>query len=256
VAAGAALGGARAPALRTSIATLGAERWAGAGWHLSANAYARRSAGLVLDDPRPGVTLGRPLFVVGGERARGVEAGARKLTGAWTLGASYALAAARTTAAGLDFPSIQDRRHALGATTMLRAGRGLRVGGAFTGTSGAPFTGGTAGRLTRDAATGAVGWGQLPRAEAPGAGRLPAYARYDALLDWSGRVRRVRLGGFVQVHNLTRRTNVAGVPRGPCGPGEGPPAGDDPAAGGCFRGQWYDDLGLPLVPLVGLRASF
>jgi hypothetical protein len=58
------------------------------------------------------------------------------------------------------------------------------------------------------------------------------------------------------VHNLTRRTNVAGAPRGPCGPGAGPPAAGDPAVGGCFRGQWYDDLGVPLVPLVGLRANF
>lgn len=250
LAAGTTLDGVHAPALRTDLATLGAERWVGAGWQLAANAYARRSAGLAVDDPRPGVALGRPLFVVGSERARGVEFGLRKLTGRWTMSANYAAAHARTAALGLTYPSIQDQRRVFGATSMLRLGRNVRLGGAYTGSSGAPFTVGSAGSIVRDSATGALAWRDLPQGGPPGADRLPSYGRYDLLFDWSGQIRSVRAGAFVQVHNLTQRTNAVGIAKGACVPGPRSPTVD-----GCFGGRQFEQ-GMPMIPVVGLRLTF
>jgi hypothetical protein len=133
---------------------------------------------------------------------------------------------------------------------MVRLGRGLRVGGAYTGASGAPLTAATEGFVVRDSATGRLAWAELPRTGAPGAERMPAYGRYDALIDWTGEVRGVRAGAFVQVHNVTRRANAVGAARGAC---EAAPK--SPVVDGCFGGRRFDQ-DLPMIPLVGLRLSF
>lgn len=248
-------GGATSPVLRTDIVTLGAERWLGAGWQATANVYARRSAGLVLDDPRPGTVGGGPLFVTGGEAARGAELGVRKLTGRWTVAANYAFARARTSAAGLTFPSAQDQRHVFGATSMLRVGGGLRLGAAYSAFTGAPFTRGREGySMYWGGGPTPVGW-DVPDSvtyvpstrEAPGAGRFPPFARLDALVDWSGRIKHVRLGAFLQVHNaLFRRNNPLFVRNGYC-----PPSAGD--AGACVD---QFQASFPIAPVLGLRLSF
>jgi hypothetical protein len=255
VAPGSAWGGVTTPALRTDLATVGVERWLGAGWHAAANAYVRRADGLVLGDPRPGPVDGGALFVTGGERARGAELGVRKLTGRWTLAGSYAVARARTRAAGLTFASTQDQRHVFGATAMWRAKDGLRLGAAYSAFSGAPFTRGRAsllgritgyttrdGRVVPDSTTYRPGF-RGP----PSAGRYPTFARMDVLLDWSGRVGPVRAGAYLQVHNaLFRRNNPLGLISPEC----------FPDAGGATSCRDRVESSFPIAPVIGVRLSF
>lgn len=231
------------PALRTDLLTLGAERWIGGAWHATLNAYARRAAGLALPDPRPGAVLDDPFFVAGAERAVGLEAGVRRVVGRWTVAGSWAVARARLTAAGLAFPAPEDRRHVLGATTMLRVHGGLRVGAAYSAFSGSPFTRSNPGGTLL--VVGADTTITPPWRGAPGAGRLPAFARLDLLLDWSRQVRGARLGAYLQLHNALLRDNPAGF-----------------RTSGCEGSAWcWSDAGVEagiptVIPLVGLRLGF
>jgi hypothetical protein len=244
--------------LRTDLATLGVERWLGGGWLATANAYHRRAAGVLRDDPTPGpVPAGTPLFVVGAERASGVELGVRRLVGRVTVAGNYTLARAEARAAGLTYAPPQDQRHVVGGTLMWRAGLGLRLGAAYTGFSGAPYTRGQVGRyvdgwwydawdgtrLVGDTARYVVG-----RREAPSAHRFPRFSRMDALVDWSGRVGRVRAGAYLQVHNvLFRRTNPLFLDYTSCQPTAF-------GAGGSCRDQV--ESSFPILPTLGLRLSF
>jgi hypothetical protein len=67
-------------------------------------------------------------------------------------------------------------------------------------------------------------------------------------VDWSARVRRVRGGAFVQLHNVTQHANWLGYDGGgTCAP--------QAAAAGCTGVVDFAE-GLPLVPMVGLRLAF
>jgi hypothetical protein len=193
------------PALVADVATVGWERWTTSGWDVTANAYARRSAGVLGPDLRPGPIAGRALAVAGTEQAGGVEVGARRLVGRWTGSANYALARAVTGVRSLRYASAEDQRHVLHATTMVRAGRGVRLGAAYSVFSGAPFTG----LVPADAAPapGTLG--------APNAHRLPAFARLDLSAEWSFAVRAVRAGAYLQVVNVPRAAERA-RPRWAC----------------------------------------
>jgi hypothetical protein len=249
------------PALRTDLGTLGVERWLGGGWLATANAYHRRSAGVLVDDPTPGVVDGSsPLFVVGGERATGVEVGVRRLVGRVTLAGNYALARARVRAAGLAYAPPQDQRHVGSATAMWRAGSGLRVAAAYTAFSGAPFTRGRARRARRVRQRGDrdrpqhVPGGarqQRVRARLPrGAGRRPlpalrAHGRARRLVGAREAGARGRLPAGAQrplpPHQpaLSRLHRVRADPRAP-------PAA---VATRCSRA-------FPILPTLGLRLSF
>jgi hypothetical protein len=222
------------PALRSDIATLGAERWLGEAWLATANLYRRRSDGYVLRDPRPGPLVGRPLFVTGTERATGVELGLRKLAGRVTGSLGYTYGVARTSAAGLTFPSSQDRRHTIDWTLLARATPSLQLGAAFTRASGAPYT-----RVRDDLLD------EPPTAEEPNARRAPAYASLDLLLDWSFVVSGHRWGTFLQLRNALGRDNVS-VYSGynNCG-----------GAQFCASDDRFDP-GLPRIPVIGFRATF
>ena len=239
------------PALRSDVATVGAEAWLADGWLGSLAAYERRSAGLAVMDPRPGDVVGRPLFVEGALRAEGVEVALRKLTGRWTGSASYSWGVATTEAAGFEYAGEGDQRHALDLAVRTRVGGGIRAGAAFTAAGGPAFTrfyGGSA----HCAPGGTCAWAERPRAGEPGGLRAPAYAALNLDVEWSRSWRGWQVGTFVQLHNALGRENPArynhSVHYTRCGFGTPDPAG------GCTEDVW--SRGLPRLPVVGIRAAF
>jgi hypothetical protein len=130
---------------------------------------------------------------------------------------------------------------------MVRATRQLRLGLAYTASSGAPFT------RRRGGSYGVDGdrefWIEAPSVDAPNAGRHRAWSSLDLLVDWTGTIRRARVGMFVQLHNALGRDNP------------GPYAGAqycsawDEAENGCRPVDTFD-AGLPRLPVVGFRVAF
>ena len=245
-----ALAGGDAPAARADIATLGAERWLGAGWLGSATAYVRRTVGMAVQDPTPGPQLDRPLFVQGEGNARGVELSARRLAGRWTASASYAFARSEITARGLTYPAPEEQRHTFDATAYLRAGRRVQLGAAYTASSGVPYTRRFGGTYRCTSAT-ECRVQTPPTAEAPGALRAPGYSSLDLLAEWTGQLRGARLGAYLQLRNTLGSDNSARY------------IGSTPCAAfgeyGCASGSsGFDefDPGLPRLPVIGFRLSF
>lgn len=241
--------GEEAPAIRSDVATFGAERWVGGDWLLGANVYARRSTGVALPDPAPGLLIDRPLFVTGRNDAHGLELSARRLAGRWTASAAYALARSEMEASGIRFPASEDRRHALDLTSMLRFGSSLRFGGAFTYASGAPFTRieGSAGDCTPE------GCGYELRAGPTNAQRSPYYASLDLLVDWTTRLRSWELGAYLQLRNALGRENTAAISSTglTCLRYRAPDFT-------CIEEGYLDrfQTGLPRLPFIGFRARF
>jgi hypothetical protein len=245
------LAGDSVPALVSDVATVGAEAWLGGAWLASVAAYERRSAGLTVTDPRPGEVVGRPLYAEGSLRAEGVELSVRRLAGRWTGSASYSWGVSTTRAAGLEYAGEGDQRHALDLAVRGRLGGGWKAGAAFTAASGPAFTrfyGGSAHCVE----SGRCTWAELPRAGEPGTLRAPAYASLDLDAEWSRDFGGWRLAAFLQVHNALARSNPArynhSVHYARCGVGVPDPAG------GCVDDVW--SRGLPLLPVLGLRAAF
>jgi hypothetical protein len=240
------------PALRSDVATLGAEAWLGHGWLASATAYARRSGGVAVLDPRPGVVVGRGPFVAGEMSARGVEVGARKLEGRWTASASYSLGSSGTTAQRMTFASEADQRHSLDLAARVDVGAGLRAGAAFTASSGAAVTRFYRGSATCTLAGEECRWTELPRAGDPGGLRAGAYASLDLLVEWGRALGRWRIDAYAQLHNALDRDNPARYSHSVrylrCGYGKPDPDG------GCTDDVWSQ--GLPRFPAAGLRVSF
>lgn len=236
------------PALRSRIATLGAERWAGDDWLLTASLYARRSDGITIPDPSPGIIVPvkvflRKEFQVARSRASGFELGARKLGGRWTAAAGYAygVATMHIDSAAVSFPAETDVRHAVDATLATRLGPRWRLGGAFTFASGVPYT--------RMILTDRV-WLDRPNAQ-----RGPTYASLDGLLEYTTRWRGLELTGSLQVRNLMGRNNAVtyGGTEGAVACNPDPVSGEDCSV---FPGRDLFETGLPRLPLLGVRVKF
>jgi hypothetical protein len=139
------LAGDSTPAIRSDVATLGAERWLGYDLIASVNVYARRTSGIALVDPTPGPIPGTPNVVAGINTARGVEASLRRIAGRFTWSIGYTLGFSDMEAAGLRFPFTADRRHAFDLTSIWRMpvrlfGGSFTLAQAYTFASGAPYT--------------------------------------------------------------------------------------------------------------------
>src|SRR6266480_1523738 len=129
------------PAVRSDVVTAGAEYWISRGWLGAITAYSRHSSGVTEPDPTPGsLMVPRPPFVTATQQARGVDLSLRRLVGSGTFALSYSRLWTTTTAAGFRYPAATERRQTLDATAMIRAARGLNIGGAVTAVSGSPFT--------------------------------------------------------------------------------------------------------------------
>ena len=239
------------PAIRSDVATLGAEAWLGGAWLGAVTAYERRTAGLTVIDPTPGFVVGRPLFAEASLRAEGVELSLRKLSGRWTGSASYSWGVSRTEAAGLEFAGEGDQRHALDLAVRTRLGSAWRTGAAFTAASGPAFTR-FYGGIATCAQAGRCTWSELPRSDLPGRLRAPVYASLDLDLEWSRMVAGWRVATFLQLHNALGRNNPArynhSVFYARCG------AGTPEPTGGCIDDVW--SRGLPRLPVLGVRAAF
>lgn len=192
------------PALRTDAATIGGELWMDAGHLLSLTVYGRTADGVLVADPRPGRAEERPLYVVGDERALGVETSFRRLEGRLTGSVSYALARATQEALGFRYAPASDRRHTVDLTGRYALTRGLAAAAAFTYATGSPYT-----RVV-DAQDDPTDLRTLLVQGEPNARRMPAYASLDLSLEWMTSLRSVGLGVFVQVRNALNRRNTAG----------------------------------------------
>jgi hypothetical protein len=92
----------------------------------------------------------------------------------------------------------------------------------------------------------------LDRAAAVGAPNDRRYrlsSSLDLLLEWSGTIRRVRLGTFVQLYNALGRDNPGAYA------GERSCSEFDRIANGCRPVDTFD-AGLPRLPIIGLRVTF
>jgi hypothetical protein len=247
------LAGPSTPALRADIATLGAEAWLHDSWLAAANAYFRRTTGIASVDPTPGTLPDRPLRVSGSGRARGVELSLRRLAGRLTSSFAYTYALSEMSASGYTFPAPQDRRHALATTALLRAGRGWRLGAAYTAASGSAYTRTFPGTLECTTSADCT-WAKVPWIGEPGARRRPAIRRLDLLLDWNRQFRSWSLGGFMQLRNALGHDNSGRY----TGSGSQYCYSD----GNCWpqvaEDGYYDEFltGLPTLPLIGFRVAF
>jgi hypothetical protein len=240
------MSGADVPAAVIDNAMTGIERWIGSDVLIAANAYARRTRGSIAPDPIPGLLIEtRPIFVSANESAHGLEISARKLAGRMTGLVAYSYGKATTNALERSFPSTADRTHAFDATTRVRFGS-VGVGGAYTLTSGAPFT-----RITITPVTPTVPMNRFIHGE-PNAQRLPAFSSFDLSLDYTRRVRAVTFSGFATIQNLFNRTNSTWyVLSGFCS--------DDftaPNNSGACAGNDFLDSPVKLLPTFGVRAVF
>jgi hypothetical protein len=249
------------PALRSDLATLGAELWMGDGWLGSATLYGRYVTGYAVPDPTPGpLSATRPIYVSGVNRAGGLELSVRRLAGPVTGALSYSEGLSQVRAGGFDYPSSAERRRVMSATAAVRLSSALRAGTAFTAASGAPYT-----RFILDVAaidTSFVGDSLMlidtlsttDEVEQPNANRAPAYATLDLFGEWRHAFRSWSLSVFLQIRNALNRRNAVTY-LGSHQPCPADPSGGDrrPAPnGGCD----VFDRGLPLLPLVGVSVAF
>jgi hypothetical protein len=256
------LAGDTIPALRSDVGTLGVEAWLGGSWIAAANGYVRHATGMAVPEPGAGVlTSQRPIFVSADNRAHGVELSVRRIAGRWTASGSWSHGVSDLEArSGMfpvwySYPSSADRRRSVDLTAMRRFGDALRVGAAFTWATGAPFSRFFLGQAACDSAFAAFCTPADSAAlyiESPNAERTPAYASLDLLVDWSRRMGGIELGAYLQVRNVLNTANAVtytGSIR-QCTPD--PPTLVPVGGGVCDR----FDLGVPRLPLAGVRVSF
>ncbi|HSK20319.1 MAG TPA: TonB-dependent receptor [Longimicrobiales bacterium] len=241
----------RTPAIRADIVNIGSERWMGAGWLASVNVFARMSDGLTLPDPTPGRLGRRPLFVRGAGAAHGAEVSVRRIGAAWSASFGYTYGVSEVEVRGARYPAAADRRHAVDAVAGVRLSRNLRVGAAFTGMSGSPFTRAYS-RSPEDCT--AFGFGcddpQGSWVDAYNAERTPEQRVLDLSAEWSQAAGPLQLGVYMQLRNaLARRNASTYAGSGVIGRVEGR---DGPEL------VWDDrfERGLPRMPLAGLRIRF
>ena len=232
------------PALTADIVTFGTESWLDPGRVVSVNWFGRRTTGLAMTDPTPGPVFGRGSLISGESLAYGMEASVRQVVGPVTGSLGYTYSRSRTAAVGIEFASGADRPHVLDATVMIRPLPSLRLGAAFTGASGAPYT-----RVVADTAACMAEPGcdpaRLPWATDPHALRGPAFASLDLLADWSTRIGRTEIGVYAQLRNALDRRNATVYIGG--GPGCLP---EDCEADGVHNAY---ERGLPRLPVLGIR---
>jgi hypothetical protein len=194
----------------------------------------------------------RRFFVAGRGHARGAEASVRRVAGGWTASAAYAWGNARVEVEDYQYASQADRRHRLDAMTAVRLPAGFRLGAAWTGMSGAPYT--RVWIFTRSPECELFGFGcdQAAAAEVEDANaqRTPAYQSLDVMLAWTRTLGRFDVTTYLQIRNLLDRNNASTysgtVPRVVRG------------RGGSVSLEPIDrfEAALPRMPLFGARLSF
>jgi hypothetical protein len=242
-------------ALRSDLATLGAEAWLGDGWLGSATLYGRWTTGMAVPDPRPGdLTASRPTFVPATGRAAGFELTARRLAGRVTGSISYSEGISELQASGWNYPSSADRRRVLDLTALVRLSSGLQAGAAFMAASGAPFTRFLLTSVACDT-TLAFCTDSLyvtTAVQDPNANRTASYVGLDLLGEWHRAFRSWTLSVFVQLRNVLNRANAVTYVGSFEHCTEDSPTRRPAGNGACDA----FDRGLPLMPLVGVSVRF
>jgi hypothetical protein len=245
------------PALRSDLATLGADAWLGPGWLGTVTVYGRRVTGVAVPDPEPGAQFqGRPLFVTATNRAAGVEVSARRVMGRVTGSIAYSEGVSQMEASGWTYPASAERRRMLDVTGMVRIAQRWRAGAAFTAASGAPFTRFLLHTVVPTCDSVFCGGGDTlfttSMLERPNEGRTPAYVTLDLFGEWHQTFGSWTMSAFVQLRNALNRRNAVTY----AGSRDGctQPTGDQRLA----REGVCDDFhrGLPLLPLVGVSVAF
>ena len=146
-----------------------------------------------------------------------------------------------------EFPNSADVRHALDATLLVEASRGLRVGGAFTYGSGVPYT-----RLILPDPADESGEVRLGEANAM---RTPSYASLDLVAELTRTLGDWEMTGYVQLRNALDRDNrVTYSGSHAC---SAPRAVASEAGPGCHDGVADRfEAGIPRLPLIGVRFTF
>ena len=242
------LAGDSIPALRSDVITAGIERWIDDQWLVALNGYARRATGMTIPDTRAGDVVDRPLFVSARNDAHGVEVSLRRLTGRWTGSAGYTLGWSTVRHNDVTFPAPMDRRHTLDATIAGRLGRSWRVGAAYTGASGAPYTR----RYEAVVACDSVCRIDTPaRQGEPNALRRKPHHSLDLNIEWIRRMSGWQIETFLQVRNVLYNDNQGRYVRT-----------ERSCYAQCGTPQElvieHENFlpALPVVPLIGARVSF
>jgi len=253
--------------VRSDIGSVGGEIWLGPGFLLSVTGYVRLSSGTLVAAPGPnyvraGGLLGDagldPAWASADGVARGIDLSARRLAGRITGSVAYSFAKAELKADGRTFPAPGDRRHAVDATLFLRLAGWLRVGSAFTGATGAPYTRffplvcpedpNCPGDEAGPDAPAIVGYAGSSFAQ-----RAPSHLSVDLMMELEGDLMGLKLGGFLQVKNISYNRNDAtylGTDLSCLGPS---------VDGVCQAPvQLLDrfEVGWPPIPLIGFWARF
>jgi hypothetical protein len=243
------------PALRSDLATLGAEVWLGAGWLGSATLYGRRTTGMAVPDPRPGeLSASRPPFVPATGHATGIELSARRLVGRVTGSIAYSEGISELEAAGWTYPSSADRRRTLDLTALVRLSSSLSAGAAFTAASGSPYTRFLLGSVVCDTLLVACSdtLFAATAVEEPNANRTAGYVGLDLLGEWRHAFRSWTLSLFVQVRNALNRVNAVTYVGSFQDCTDNTPRRRPAGNGVCDA----FDRGLPLLPFVGVSVRF
>ena len=202
-----ALAGGDVPLLRADIATAGAEYWLGPEVLLSATAFRRSTAGMVVADPRRGESAQREDWVEGKGRASGLDLSARRLAGRWTGSVGYSLGDSRVATRHGPADAPWGRTHTLDVTAGAQLPYGFRAGAAYTATSGAPYTRSWTVYSRCDSSCG--DWRLTPWVGPAGEARTPTYRSLAVQVNWERAYSGWALGAYLQVHNLLDRPNAA-----------------------------------------------
>jgi hypothetical protein len=244
------LAGPHRSALRVRMATLGGEAWLGDAWLASATAYLRRSTGVQLPDPTPGLLIQRRALVEGEVTARGLDVSLRRLAGrvrGW-IGYSYGHAQAR--AADRTVPAPTDRTHTLDLAASVDLGPSWDLGTAYSWASGAPYV-----RVVDDCDRDGCGPGVL--LDRPFQRRAPGYQSLDVVLTWKHRFEGWTLGAFLQGRNLLGHDNAITYTGTAVACNGSPLVGPDMCGDGT-PAQVRDEFqtGIPTLPLLGFTVVF
>lgn len=239
----------RAP-IHVRMATMGGELWLGDEWLASATAYLRRSTGVVLPDPTPGLLIQRPPLVEGEVAARGIDVSVRRLAGRVTGWAGYSYGDAEAEVLGITVPAPTDRTHSLDLAISTTLSASWRLGLAYAYGTGAPYT-----RVLDDCDQEGCGPGVI--LDRPLMRRAPGYSSLDLVFTWSHAFRSWSLGVFLQARNVLNHDNgitysattpvcAGGVHVSSYTCSDGSPA------------RFRDDFqtGIPTIPLLGLTVAF
>jgi hypothetical protein len=243
------------PAVRSDIASAGVDYAFGDGsWVGAIHVYHRRATGMAVPDPRPGNLLfsNRPVFVDATNVARGLEVSIRRVAGRWNGSLAYALGESEVEATALRYPADSDRRHVVDATVLYQPSGPLRLGLAATVSSGAPYTRVVTVAPRCDSIPGLCSAGPLT-VEAPNGARGAAFTGVNAMGEWRHDFRGWRLAIALQLRNVLNRANAVTY------------AGSidqctEPSSTTVrpVRPGVCDEFvrGLPLLPLISIRAEF